>query len=167
MEDFKVGDQVVFISEIPHNPLLIGTKGEVIDVNDKLQTAAVVWDMFSEGTQYSTCVYMKNIMKIKEKSDMEKCKDNMVEAVLSLMECAEKVGGSAPDMNMTLKEFVTTYCWNGITFAITESKKRVLKKGQPCWNTRKEAFDVINSIENDDITIKLTSKGWTIEKENV
>ena len=166
MEDFKVGDQVVFISEIPHNPLLIGTKGEVLYVKECLQRVVVMWDTHT-GEQIKQTLPMQNIAKVKEKSDMEKCKDNMVEAVLSLMECAEKVGGSAPDMNMTLKEFVTTYCWNGITFAITESKKRVLKKGQPCWNTRKEAFDVINSIENDDITIKLTSKGWTIEKENV
>lgn len=166
MEDFKVGDQVVFISEIPHNPLLIGTKGEVLYVNECFQRVIVMWDTHT-GEQIKQTLPMQNIMKIKEKSDMEKCKDNMVEAVLSLMECAEKVGGSAPDMNMTLKEFVTSYCWNGITFALTESKKRALTKSSPKWNTREEAYDVINSIDNDRLTIKLTPSGWSVERENV
>jgi len=166
MEDFKVGDQVVFISEIPHNPLLIGTKGEVLYVKECLQRVVVMWDTHT-GEQIKQTLPMQNIAKVKEKSTMEKGKDSMVEAVVSLMECAERVGGGVPNMDMSLREFITCYGWNGVSFALTESKKRALTKSSPKWNTREEAYDVINSIDNDRLTIKLTPSGWSVERENV
>lgn len=56
------------------------------------------------------------------------CFKMMQQSLLSLGEACARVGGSSPDLNMTLEEFLNTYGWNGVGFMVLKEKLREMNK---------------------------------------
>jgi len=57
-------------------------------------------------------------------SDFDKDRgiDLMQESLLSLGEACVKVGGTVPLLDMTLREFIKIYGWNGVRFSVKVPK---------------------------------------------
>lgn len=54
--------------------------------------------------------------------NIEENKNKMIASLESLYECCEKINNTKPELNMTLREFISTYGWQGIYFKVWDTK---------------------------------------------
>ena len=58
------------------------------------------------------------------------CFKMIQQSLLSLGEACARVGGIAPNLNMTLEEFLNTYGWNGVGFCVLKEKQDQMNRGE-------------------------------------
>ena len=56
--------------------------------------------------------------------NIENNKKMMLECIDTLIDSCNQVGGVYPNFNMTLREFITSYGWNGVIFGLSELYKK-------------------------------------------